>query len=210
MQNSYKVVFRRYEDEWEAYAVDHGAFGYGESIYEAREDFKEALSLLLEVPVEEIHLVEYLEKCVYEESESNPAIWVRTRQDWDDSGRMLERRGIRQIICDHLQESPESLATFGGETSAFGDVIAAVCFSDDLLEDLLEQVGEADRLFVCMPTEEGLLWNCIFTAEADNLPAEKINIHSLDLPSLPTVGDFMMATGVTSKATNPKKILVSA
>lgn len=210
MQNSHKVVFRRYEDEWEAYAVDHGVFGYGESIYQAREDFKEALSLLLEVPVGEIHLDEYIEECVYEESESNPAIWVRTHQDWDDSDRMLGRRNIREMIRNHLQKSPEYLATFGGETSAFGDVIAAVCFSDDLLKDLLEQVGEADRLFVCVPVKEALLWNCVFTAEADNLPAEKINIHSLNLPPLPTVGDFMMATGVTSKATNPKKILVSA
>lgn len=160
-----KVVFRRYEDGWEAYAVDHGAYGYGESLPQAREDFKEALSLLLEAPVEEILLDEYIEECVYKEDESNPAIWVRTHQDWDDPDRMLGRRDIRQIIRNHLHKSPEYLAEFRGETSAFGDVIVVACFPDEPLDNLLEQVGEADRLLVCTPTEEALIWKCIPSVE---------------------------------------------
>lgn len=160
-----KVVFRRYEDGWEAYAVDHGAYGYGENLPQAREDFKEALSLLLEAPVEEILLDEYIEECVYEEDESNPAIWVRTHQDWDDPDRMLGRRDISQIIRNHLHKSPEYLAEFRGETSAFGDVIVVACFPDEPLDNLLEQVGEADRLLVCTPTEEALTWKCVSNVE---------------------------------------------
>jgi len=165
-------VFRRYEDEWEAYAVDPGAFGYGESLPQAREDFKEALSLLAEVPVEEIHLDEYIEECVYEEDESNPAIWVRTHQDWDDPDRMLGRRDIRQIIRNHLHKSLEYLAEFRGETSAFGDVIVVACFPNEPLEELLEQVEEDNRLLVCTPTEEALTWKCISAVEENNFSAK--------------------------------------
>ena len=47
----YDVAFRCTRDDgWEAYALSHSAYGFGDTLAEARKDITEALALLVEQP----------------------------------------------------------------------------------------------------------------------------------------------------------------
>lgn len=207
MPTKVKVVFRFYGDEWEAYGIDHSAYGYGKTLSEARRDIVEALVLLLEVEPSSIVLDEFHERCVYKESPDSPAIWVRTFQD-KDSAKLLRRREMGEKIKSMLEERPEYSATFRNGQSTMGDVVATICFDEDLFVDLLSQIGGTGRLFVGMPVASGILWQCVFTDAVEDKPRDAVEIVDLGLSATSTVGDFMRISHADEAS--PKDFLVAA
>lgn len=203
-----KVVFRFHDDgEWEAYGVDHNAYGFGENLNEAKQDIIDALALLLEVETDQIDLEIFDERQVHPGNETCPPVWVRAYMD-ADSYKMLARRELRDQILSVLEKSPEYLNTFHNGQSSMGDIVATIAFSDDMFMDLLEQIGTTERLFVGMPTDRAIFWQCIFTSKAEHQSPNAINVLELGLSDASTVGDFMQATHAT--VDNPQDFLVPA
>ena len=202
-----KAVFRFDGDEWEAYGVEHNAYGFGQDRDEAKQDIISALALLLEVDVQEIELESYDERQVHPGTQTCPPVWIRTYLD-SDAYKLLNRRNVRDYIQGLLERKPELLETFHNGQSSMGDIVATVAFAEDMLLDLLEQVGGTERLFVCMPQGQTIYWQCISTPKADNQSSDAKTIDELGLSDASTVGDFMRATHATED--NPQDYLVPA
>lgn len=211
INNVHNVVFRCYSDvetSWEAFGINASVYGYGDTLAEARIDISEGLALHFSSDPREIKLNEFHEHCVYPETDSSEAIWVRTYQDLDPD-RMCGRREVREAIKTALLEQPEYLNTFRNGAASTGDIIATVCYPDDMLGDLLDQVGDIDRLFVCMPHDRKFFWQCLVTPEADNRDASKETpVSELGLSDAATVWDFMQATNAS--VGQPESFLLSA
>ena len=208
MQNNtiFNVAFRCYNGEWEAYGINQPFYGYGETLTEAKTDVKEAIEALTETPAKHVKINEVHEHRVAEATETHPDVWVRTHHDLDGP-RMLERRAIREYIKEALKQNPQYVRTFDNGESSFGDIIAIACLEDDMLIDLLEQVGEASRIFACVAYGNRLYWQCIFTEDAENKPDNVIDIKTLELSDAATVGDFMRAT--KPSINNPQRFLTA-
>lgn len=207
MAKKYDAVFRFTGSGWEVYGLHHAAYGFGDDQLEARADFKESLSLLLDIPVSEIELNEFEERQVFPGTKQYPAVWVRVYRG-GDIHRTLEGREISNSIREKLESDSRYLRTFKRGASSLGDVIATVCFEDDLLYDLVNQVGDTDLLYVCVPFGEKLLWTCLFTDDAEDMPQQKVNVGSLGLGINATVGEFMKAS--KASVDSPQGILVPA
>ncbi|MFI5504477.1 hypothetical protein ACFLIN_03820 [Corynebacterium kutscheri] len=211
MNNPINIAFRHINgtSAVEAYGINHPVYGYGETLTEAKADIQQALALLFDQPEGTTYdLNIHHEWCVYEGDGSTPTIWVRTFDDPHNSDRLLLRRKIKDQIQEYLRTNPDYLETFTLGRSVFGDVIAAVCFEDDMLIDALEQVGDLGSIYICTPTDERLVWECLFTDEAEDLPMEVERIADLGLGDCVTVGDLMRRTTQTGRI--PKNLLISA
>lgn len=207
----FNVAFRCHagvEAEWEAYGIDVPVYGSGKSLAETRLDVTSGFALHFDIDPGVIELNEFHEHCVYPETDDSEAVWVRTYQD-SDPERMCRRRDVRDAIENTLRDKPSYLNTFRNGTASTGDIIATVCFEDDMLMDLLAQVGDTDRIFVCVPYPDGLYWQCLNTPEATNRHvAEEIAVRDLKLGDAATVGDFMEATNASPS--NPGSYLLTA
>lgn len=199
------VVFRCYENQdpqWEAYGVTQSAYGSGNTLAEARNDVKSALALLLDVSQDSIEIEEFHERCVRVADDTYPDIWLRTRQD-RDGNKMLTRRHIVDAVKNELITHPEYVHTFDNGYASTGDIIAVVALPDDMLSDVLNQIGTADRVYLCMPVGDNIQWQTVFTAEAEDKPMGATPIANLPLRDSATVADFMKATGaMTDRAAN--------
>jgi len=199
------VVFRCYENQdpqWEAYGVSQSAYGSGNTLAEARNDVKSALALLRDVSQDSIELEEFHERCVCAAADAYPDIWVRTRQD-RNGNKMLTRRHIVDAVKNELITHPEYVHTFDNGYASTGDIIAVVALPDDMLSDVLNQIGTADRVYLCMPVGDNIQWQMVFTTEAEDKPMGATPIANLPLRDSATVADFMKATGaMTDRAAN--------
>lgn len=206
MQDIINVAFRSFRGYWEAYGIDVPVYGFGESLAEVKADVQEALAAYFDQdgPFE---INEFQERRVHSADEACPDIWVRTFMDRDPD-QMLKRREFADLIQKQLEMNPEYLATFRNGISSLGDIIATVCFEDDMLADLIDQIGDADLLYVCMPAKDGLYWNCVFTSDSEDHPSNSKPVSGLGLGDAATVGQFMYATNSINAA--PKSYLVAA
>ena len=196
MSIAQNIVFRHYRGDdpcWEAYGIALAAYGSGGSLSEAKQDVREALAALLDVNEACVEIDECHEHCIYKETDSSPAVWVRTFHDHDPQ-RMLKRREIRDRVERLLDENPGYLSTFDNGISVTGDVVATVALEDDMLMDILEQVGDLGRLFVCMPVDGAVIWQCITTKDAEDRSDDEVPIASLNLGAAATIAEFMQLT----------------
>lgn len=197
MAPAIKVAFRFYEEDqtWEALGINVAAYGQGDSLAEARKDFLAALDVLLDdVDPADVYLEEYIERCARPETEHEPAVWVREYKDHDPK-RMLMRRSLAELVKETLVNNPAYMKTFDDRVSTFGDIIAVATFEDDLLYDVLDQIGESKRLFIGTPRKDGhIYWQCLLHE------SQKVNgdgskpVTSLGLSDASTVGDLYDAT----------------
>lgn len=196
------VALRHYQGadpQWEAYGINHTIYGCGDTLADARDDAIDAAALLLECDPRDIQVVEYHEHQVRAETDTEPAVWVRTYQD-GDAGRMLARRNVRDHIKRYLERHPERMNTFTQGIGAMGDVVAAVMFPDDLLDQLIEQCGDSQRLYVAVPGPQGAIyWQCLSEPGLIQGPGA-ITLSDLPLDESSTIADFMEVTGAGIEA----------
>ena len=187
----YDVAFRCARDDgWEAYALSHSAYGFGDNLAEARKDITEALALLVEQPENRIRLNEYHERLVLAADEHHADVWLRVHHDTDPNHALSRRE-----IVGKLQNEPEKCGIFDNGLSLNGDIIVLACLPDDMLGDIFTQVASAHRLYLAVPYPEGLCLRRMHTNEAtDRTPESEINIASLNLGAGSTVDDFIRAT----------------
>ncbi len=191
------VALRHYQGAdpaWEAHGINYPFYGSGDTLTKARKDVREAAAaLLLDEDDTHIEMLEFHEHLVRAETDTEPAVWVRTYQD-GDSKRMLARRDVRDHIKDYLEKHPERMDTFTQGVGVMGDVVATVMFPDECLLHLLDQVGDGQRLYVAVPYSDGIYWQCI---SEEGLPDERpggIAIDELPLSDSSTIGEFMKVT----------------
>ena len=202
------VVFRCCMEDgggWEAYALSHSAYGFGDTLVEARKDITEALALLLDKSEDSIELNEYHERLILKAGEHHAYVWLRACQDMVDPKRMLLRREIGYKIIKELrhklQNEPETWSIFDNGLSLNGDIIVLACLPDDMLGDVFTQVASAHRLYLAVPYPNRLCLRRIHTNEAtDRTPESEINIASLNLGAGSTVDDFIRATSADHNA----------
>jgi hypothetical protein len=197
------VVFRCCMEDgggWEAYALSHSAYGFGDTLVEARKDITEALALLLDKSEDNIELNEYHERLILEAGEHHAYVWLRACQDMDPNRMLLRRRIGNEIIerlRDALQDEPEAWGIFDNGLSLNGDIIVLACLPDDMLGDVFAQVASVHRLYlaVAYPDSKQVRFRCINTNEAtDRTPESEINIASFNLGAGSTVDDFIRVT----------------
>ena len=204
------VVFRCCMEDgggWEAYALSHSAYGFGDTLVEARKDITEALALLLDKSEDSIELNEYHERLILKAGEHHAYVWLRACQEVDHPDRMLLRRRIGDEISKNLrhelQNKPETWSIFDNGLSLNGDIIVLLCLPDDMLGDVFTQVASAHRLYLAVAyPDSGQVWfRCMNTNEAtDRTPESEINIASLNLGVGSTVDDFIRATSADHNA----------
>lgn len=191
----YDVAFRCTRDDgWEAYALSHSAYGFGDTLAEARKDITEALALLAEQPENHIRLNEHHERFILAADEHHADVWLRVHHDTDPNHALSRRE-----IVDKLQDEPEAWGSFDNGLSLNGDIIVLACLPDDMLGDVFTQVASAHRLYlaVAYPDSGQVYFRCINTNEAtDRKPESEIAIASLNLRAGATVDDFIQATNV--------------
>lgn len=196
------VVFRHHKkagDKWEAYALLHSAYGFGESLPEARKDIVEALALLLERSEDSIELNEYHERLLRAANERQADVWLRAHQDVASKHILLCWEVGTKIknLCHMLCNKPEEWCIFDNGLSLNGDIIVLVCLPDDMLDGVFKQVASAHRLYLAVAYPERVYFRCINTNEAtDRKPESEIAIASLNLRAGATVDDFIQATNV--------------
>ena len=135
----YDVAFRcAQNDGWEAYALSHSAYGFGDTLVEAQKDITEALALLVEQPENRIHLNEYHERLILAADEHHADVWLRVHHDTD-----LNHALSRREIVDKLQNEPETWGSFDNGLSLNGDIIVLACLPDDMLGAVFTQVASA-------------------------------------------------------------------
>ena len=183
---------------WEAYALSHSAYGFGDTLAETQKDIIEALALLLDKSEDSIELNVYHERLILEASECHAYMWLRACQDMDPKRMLLRRRigdGIIERLRDALQDEPEAWGSFDNGLSLNGDIIVLACLPDDMLGDVFAQVTSAHRLYLAVAYPEGLCLRRMHTNEATGrTPESEINIASLNLGAGSTVDDFIRAT----------------
>ena len=189
----YDVAFRCTRDDgWEAYALSHSAYGFGDILAEARKDITEVLALLVEQPENHIRLNEHHERLILAADEHHADVWLRVHHDTDPN-HVLSRREI----VDKLQNEPETWGSFDNGLSLNGDIIVLACLPDDMLGDVFTQVASAHRLYLAVPYPNRLCLRRMHTNEAtDRKPESEIAISSLNLGAGATVDDFIQATNV--------------
>lgn len=187
----YDVAFRcAQNDGWEAYALSHSAYGFGDTLVEAQKDITEALALLVEQPENRIHLNEYHERLILAADEHHADVWLRVHHDTD-----LNHALSRREIVDKLQNEPETWGSFDNGLSLNGDIIVLACLPDDMLGAVFTQVASAHRLYLAVTYPEGLCLRRMHTNEATNrTPESEISIASFNLGAGSTVDDFIQAT----------------
>lgn len=204
------VALRHYQGAdpaWEAHGINYPYYGSGDTVAEARDDAREAAALLLDEDDTNIEVQEFHEHLVRAETDTEPAVWVRTYQD-GDTDRMLARREVREHIKDYLEQHPERMDTFTQGVGVMGDVVATVMFPDECLLHLLDQVGDGQRLYVAVPCSDGIYWQCI---SEQGLPDERpggIAIDDLPLSDSSTIEEFMKVTEASIDASG--NIVLSA
>ena len=88
----YDVALRYTRDaRWEAYALSHSAYGFGDTLAEARKDITEALALLVEQPENRIRLNEYHERLISAADEHHADVWLRVHHDADPNCALSRR-----------------------------------------------------------------------------------------------------------------------
>lgn len=197
MNTTYSVVFRCYENQdpqWEAYGIHEAVYGSGSTLREAKEDIAGALALLTDVPVETVQLQEFHERLIRKADAQYPDIWVRILHDAGNFDQTSQRRHVAEFIKQQLDSHPSRVHTFDNGTASTGDIIAYVALPGDKLSDVLDQVGDADRIYLCMPHGEVLQWQTVFTREAENQPQHAEAIADLPLSERCTVQEFMETT----------------
>lgn len=116
---------------------------------------------------------------------------------------MLTRRHIVDAVKNELITHPEYVHTFDNGYASTGDIIAVVALPDNMLSDVLNQIGTVDRVYLCMPVGDNIQWQTVFTTEAGDKPMGATPIANLPLRDSATVADFMKATGaMTDRAAN--------
>ena len=189
----YDVAFRCTRDDgWEAYALSHSAYGFGDTLAEARKDITEALALLVEQPENHIRLNEHHERLILAADEHHADVWLRVHHDTDPNHALSRRE-----IVGKLQDEPEAWGIFNNGLSLNGDIIVLACLPDDMLGDVFAQVASAHRLYlaVAYPDSKQVRFRCINTNEATGrTPESEINIASFNLGAGSTVDDFIQAT----------------
>ena len=195
------VVFRCCMEDgggWEAYALSHSAYGFGDTLVEARKDITEALALLLDKSEDSIELNEYHERLILKAGEHHAYVWLRACQDMDSNRMLLRRRigdGIIERLRDALQDEPEAWGIFNNGLSLNGDIIVLACLPDDMLGDVFAQVASAHRLYLAVPYPNRLCLRRMHTNEATGrTPESEINIASFNLGAGSTVDDFIRVT----------------
>ena len=187
----YDVAFRCTRDDgWEAYALPHSAYGFGDNLAEARKDITEALALLVEQPENRIRLNEYHERLILAADEHHADVWLRAHHETDPNHALSRRE-----IVGKLQNEPGKCGIFDNGLSLNGDIIVLACLPDDILGDVFTQVASAHRLYLAVAYPEGLCLRRMHTNEAtDRTPESEINIASLNLGAGSTVDDFIRVT----------------
>ena len=138
----YDVAFRYTRDaRWEAYALSHSAYGFGDTLAEARKDITEALALLVEQPENRIRINEYHERLISAADEHHADVWLRVYHDADPNCALSRRE-----IVGNLQNEPDAWGSFDNGLSLNGDIIMLACLPDDILGDVFAQVASAHRL----------------------------------------------------------------
>ena len=195
----YDVAFRCTRDDgWEAYALSHSAYGFGDTLAEARKDITEALALLVEQPENHIRLNEHHERLILAADEHHADVWLRVHHDADPNCALSRRE-----IVGNLQNEPDAWGSFDNGLSLNGDIIVLACLPDDMLGDVFTQVASAHRLYLAVAyPDSGQVWfRCMNTNEAtDRTPESEINIASLNLGAGSTVDDFIQATSADHNA----------
>lgn len=194
MKRSVNVALRHYQGgdpQWEAYGINDPFYGSGDDLTQAREDARTAAALLLNVPEDFVEISEYHEHLVRPETESEPAVWVRTLQD-ADVNLMLARRDVRDCIAEYLKAHPERMNTFTQGSGVMGDVVATVMFPEEPLLELLDQFGDSQRLYVAVPgPNRAIYWQCISEPGLPDSPSDAIALRDLPLSESSTIWDFM-------------------
>ena len=187
----YDVALRYTRDaRWEAYALSHSAYGFGDTLAEARKDITEALALLVEQPENRIRINEYHERLISAADEHHADVWLRVHHDTDPN-HVLSRREI----VGKLQNEPEAWGSFDNGLSLNGDIIVLACLPDDILGDVFAQVASAHRLYLAVPYPNRLCLRRMHTNEAiGRIPESEINIASFNLGAGSTVDDFIRVT----------------
>ena len=104
----YDVAFRYTRDaRWEAYALSHSAYGFGDTLAEARKDITEALALLVEQPENRIRINEYHERLISAADEHHADVWLRVHHDADPNCALSRRE-----IVGKLQNEPDAWGSF--------------------------------------------------------------------------------------------------
>ncbi|AZA10430.1 hypothetical protein CGERO_00460 [Corynebacterium gerontici] len=185
------IAFRCYPQQspkWEAYGINHAVYGSGDSLSETREDARQALGLHLDCNADDIYFTELHEHQVAVDTPDHPAVWVRTLHE--ESPRRDEfRREIREIIAETLVTDPQYYDVFAFGTASTGDIVATIALPDDLVSNLLAQVGGTDRLYVCLPSKQDLQWQCLSNEFAEGEPGD-VTVASLGLSDAASVADF--------------------
>ena len=102
----YDVAFRCTRDDgWEAYALSHSAYGFGDTLAEARKDITEALALLVEQPENRIRLNEYHERLILAADEHHADVWLRAHHE-PDPNHALSRRTTYSVTFSHRWPVP--------------------------------------------------------------------------------------------------------
>ena len=170
----YDVALRYTRDaRWEAYALSHSAYGFGDTLAEARKDITEALALLVEQPENRIRINEYHERLISAADEHHADVWLRVHHDADPN-HVLSRREI----VGKLQDEPEAWGSFDNGLSLNGDTIVLACLPDDILGDVFAQVASAHRLYLLFPTPIGFVCGvCIPMRPLAGHPNPKSTLH---------------------------------
>ena len=175
---------------WEAYALSHSAYGFGDNLAEARKDITEALALLVEQPKNRIRLNEYHERLILAADEHHADVWLRAHHETDPNHALSRRE-----IVGKLQNEPETWDSFDNGLSLNGDIIVLACLPDDMLGDVFTQVVSAHRLYLTVAYPNRLCLRRMHTNEAtDRTPESEIDIASLNLGAGSTVDDFIQVT----------------
>ncbi|MFP7364276.1 hypothetical protein SFC07_00610 [Corynebacterium callunae] len=209
MNSIQNVVFRHYsalEPYWKGSGLNAAVYAAGDSLPEIREDMKQSLAALFDLEADEFDLCEFHECQAFEETDDLPSVWVRVpfplnghdNPKPDEVNQLLRRQEIAEFIGKYLVENPEAVKdTFGAGLASTGDVIAVVALPDDMLESVLEQVGDSDRIYVCMPDPNSsrLVWQALTSPVALDFNPEKSKPSSnLGLGHRATVAQFMSLT----------------
>ena len=192
----YDVAFRCTRDDgWEAYALSHSAYGFGDNLGEARKDITEALALLVEQPENRIRLNEYHERLILAADEHHADVWLRAHHETDPNHAL----SCREIV-GKLQNEPEAWDSFDNGLSLNGDIIVLACLPDDILGDVFTQVASAHRSIWQLPTPRGFVCGvCTPMRPPTGHPNPKSTLHpSTWVQALPLTTSFEQQAPTTT------------
>lgn len=207
----FQAVFRNYQHPkpyWEGYGLHTAAYAAGDTLAEACLDMRKALAVLVGCDPDGVALEVFQEFQVLGHTDSSPEVWVRVPNvpsgevESAEIDNILARRAVMDAIKERLAVDPElATKTFSLGEASTGDVIVVVAMEDDPFSAIVGQVGDIDRIYICMPDASGLQWRSLSSREAVGFrPEFATPVSELDIPAHATVKSFMEATQSSANA----------